>query len=263
MPVILNSNLTSHQTYQTAVGIYSLYHQHSLERRSLMRLPTPWGVDIKEIGSCMLKAMKIDYCRQNPHDLRRVFRLNWSKKRPVEHPQLFPWGTSWEQNPIHSLIRKPPAKKFTFCSTFMNSEVALSSLLATLPLQDLYSMSCVGSYFQVHIKFFLQRRIELTLKEWFWEGYIPPFIEVLKNTRSAIRGAVANYIMSAKRSGPLRELEIAMPSGQLREWMRGLIRWGYIGPTEEEVSGCPDAKRRPATKWGFASSEVRFMFKFI
>jgi len=263
MPVILHSNLTSHHTYQTAVGIYSLYHQHNLERRSLIL--TRQNVDIKEIGSCMLKNMKIDYCGQSLEDLRRIFRLNWSKERTVEHPQLLPWGTSWEKNPIHNPIQKSPVEKFTFCSTFMNSEVTLSSLLATLPLQDLHSMSRVASYFQLHIKSFLQRRIELTLKEWFqWEGHITAFIEVLKDTRSAIRGAVANYIMSAKPSGPLRDLEIAVPLGQLREWMSGLPRWGYIGPTTvEEISDCRDGKRRPATKWGFVSSQVRFMHKFI
>ena len=138
----------------------------------------------------------------------------------------------------------------------MNSEVTVNSLLATLPLQDLYSISCVASSFQLQIKSFLQRQIKLTLQQWFWDGYVKAFIEVLKNTQSAIWGMVANYIMSAKRSGPLQELEIAIPSGQLQEWTSSLKCWGYEGPTVEEISDYLDGDRRPATKWGFGSSEV-------
>ena len=255
MPVILDSNLTSHQTYQTAVGIYSLYHQHNLKRRSL--ITTRWNIDIKEIGACMLnQRMTVGYCGESLQDLRRIFRVKWSKKRTVEHPRLLPWGITWEKNPIHSLIRSTPVEKPAFSSIFMTSEVTVDSLLATLPLQDLYSMSCVASYLKLHIQSFLQHRIQLTLRQWFWDGDIKAFVEVLKNTRSAIRGTAANYIMSAKGSGSLQELEIAMPVGQLREWTSGLKRWGYVGPTVEEISDYPDGDRRPAAKWGFTSSEV-------
>ena len=110
MPVILNLNLTLHQTYQTAVGIYSLYHQHNLKWRSLIL--TCQNVDIKEIGSCMLKNMKINYCGQSLKNLRQIFQLNWSKERMVEHPQLLPWETFWEKNLIHNLIRKSPEIHF-------------------------------------------------------------------------------------------------------------------------------------------------------
>jgi len=123
--------------------------------------------------------MKIDYCGQSLQNLRRIF---WLKRLSIHNSCC---GTSWEKNPIHNPIQKFPVEKFTFCSTFMNSEVTLSSLLVTLPLQNLYSMSRVAFYFQLHIKSFLQCCIELVLQEWFWDSHIKPFIEVLKDTWSA------------------------------------------------------------------------------
>ena len=253
MPVILCSNLTSQMSYQTSVGIYSLYYCHNLEEVALVHQ----NIDRKEIGSCMLKRMTIGVCGESLVP-RCIFRQNWSKQQTIELPQLVPWGNKFL---IENGVPKKRSTKPSFAMVFMNSEVFFKSFLAFVPFQDLYAMFCINSYFQKQVKSFLQRRIEQTLGHWFsYDYFVMKFMEILKNTRSAIRGMVANYIMSEKHRMPEQELGIATPSGQLPTWIGALIRWGYGAPVVENILDYQRGDRCPATKWTFVSSEVQFLF---
>ena len=103
MPVILN--LTSHQIYQTALTS-TVYIINTTSNQRLLIL-THWNIDTKEIGSCMLKNLKIDYCGQNPQNLRWIFWLNWFKKISARNFQMGLWirsKTCHGENPTCSTV---------------------------------------------------------------------------------------------------------------------------------------------------------------